>query len=400
MVTTTKEKELFKSKMASASANDSSLIKIFQEHGGVIKGRKMLVDHGGMNEFQGQQQLYTYHHHQQQQHINEAYCHNLVSSEYITTCSQRTVPCRLSSDQIFELTSHWGRQCFLNKKYSQALLYYGHALQCKNPDDFLLEPDQAPEFVRRRVSCILFDIGLIHLGEEGEQIISRGYFLPFVPTSTAFSSSSISTASLEMSLSAFSLSLDVRRTFCCKSHDDAVALARGLYWLAILQEGMDHLHDALECAVEAVGMVGEEDEDDVQEDCHCECTDNTENEEENLDLFKCNEAAFTFWVTLGRIQLALDQNDDAQSSFQEAGRIAILQLLRQRRRQLFCLPDAHNSTESACTNRMCHYLICSSGNSLEDVEDLNEALTFFRTIASPLYETWTLTNIRSAAPCA
>jgi tetratricopeptide (TPR) repeat protein len=143
--------------------------------------------------------------------------------------------------------------------YKQALQYYRTALQCKNRTI-----DSEPQSVQAAFADILFDIGNIHLVPGFEDRAK--------------------------SMEAFHFCLDIRRACFGSSHP---AVASVLYKLASIHSSFGEHQYALELLLEAVSIL------------LCAIP------EDKVGLIEV-------WTAIGKVQEALGQTDEAQSSFQEA----------------------------------------------------------------------------------
>lgn len=143
--------------------------------------------------------------------------------------------------------------------YSQALQYYRAALQCKHRSI-----DTEPRSIQEAFADILFDIGNIHLVPGFEHRAK--------------------------SMEAFHFCLDIRRTCLGSSHP---AVASALCSLASIHSSFFEHQYALDLLIEAVSIL------------LCSSVDYTS------DLIEV-------WTAIGKVQEALGQTEESQSSFQEA----------------------------------------------------------------------------------
>lgn len=163
---------------------------------------------------------------------------------------------------LFRTSQKMGKQLQDSGNYSQALLYYRTALQCKNRTI-----DSEPQSVQAAFADILFEIGTIHLVSEVEDWVK--------------------------SLESFHYCLDIRRETFGSSHPSVASV---LYKLASIYCSFGEHQYALDLLLEAVsillcGSPG----DDV--------------------------ALIDVWTAIGKVQQALGQTDEARSSFEEAERL-------------------------------------------------------------------------------
>lgn len=161
--------------------------------------------------------------------------------------------------KLFLNSRAMGKHFQASGNYSQALKYYRIALQCKNR-----KIDSEPQSVQGAFADILFDIGNIHL--------VPGFM------------------DRAKSLEAFHFCLDIRRMCFGSSHP---AVANVLHKLASMYSSFDEHQYALDLLLESVSIL-----------LFASPGDKT--------------SLIEVWTTMGKVQLALGQTDEADSSFQEA----------------------------------------------------------------------------------
>jgi Tetratricopeptide repeat len=210
----------------------------------------------------------------------------------------------LHDTELFEMSSKIGKSLLALGHCDDALMYFRQALHFKNKTI-----DLEPPGVQAVFAEILFDVGVIHSHPLSYNRIKA--------------------------LQAFTLCLDVR--FTCFGSDHP-AVASVLYNLAIINIALGEEWTAVEQLLEALSIL----------QFHCPQQNHLQE----------------VWMTLGRLQLSLNETEDALSSFEEAAELIWSHRCR------------HTKPTEAIARNMGR-LVKSMGNGLVNRVDLNTSNDFF-----------------------
>jgi tetratricopeptide (TPR) repeat protein len=152
-----------------------------------------------------------------------------------------------------------GQQFQREERYDDAILSFWKALLCKNKSIAMESPS-----VQLTFASTLFEVGMIHSYSQ--------YHDPL------------------KALQAFELCLQMSRACLGEDHP---SIARVLYEIGVINESMSDPEEALAHFSEAIAIILSN-----SMDTHMK----------------------TLWMSLSRVQVLLGQRDDAQSSFNEAGK--------------------------------------------------------------------------------